>query len=230
MTLLTVGGAGAIAMIGSGTAARCGWYSALLATVMLVVCALAGPALAQEASPVPAKDAPYEINPIGTDAGRRVDRYQIMLGPGASLWELGFNRLPLVAIEQGDQKVVELIEQSFRTEYPDRGPQLVKPGDSFVLEVPSGTFVSKTVNRGQPDRVMFESFAGDQLTTFPKDPVVQYRLRRASDLNQVEVLIQGGQTDAVEAAKKVYDVPDPDFLQVRTIRGALTERTARLTV
>jgi len=209
-------------MIGSGSAARCGWYSALLVLVTVLAGATARLAHAQ--------DAPYEINPIGTDAGRRVDRYQIMLGPGASLWELGFNRLPLVAIEQGDQKVVELIEQSFRTEYPDRGPQLVRPGDSFVLEVPSGTFVSKTVNRGQPDRVMFESFAGDQLTTFPKDPVVQYRLRRASDLNQVEVLIQGGQTDAVEAAKKVYDVPDPDFLQVRTIRGALTERMARLTV
>ena len=43
-----------------------------------------------------------------------MDRYQITLGPGASLWDLGFNRLPLVAIEQGDQKVVELIEQSFQ--------------------------------------------------------------------------------------------------------------------
>ena len=178
---------------------------------------------------IAAAQAAYEINPIGTDAGRRVDRYQIKLGPGASLWDVGFNRLPLVAIEQGDQKVVELIEQSFRNEFPDRGPQLVKPGDSFVLEVPAGTFVSKTVTR-QEDRVLFESFAGDRLTTFPNDPVVQYRLQRASDPDHVEVLIQGGQADAVAEAKKVYDVPDPDFVQVRTVRGALAERTSKITV
>lgn len=210
-------------MIGSGSMARWGWCTALLVLVSWLAVDLAWP-LAVWAQ------ASYEISPLGTDAGRRVDRYQITLGPGASLWELGFNRLPMLAIEQGDQKVVELIEQSFRVEYPDRGPQLVRPGDSFVLEVPTGTFVSKTINRDQPDRVLFESFAGDQLTTFPKDPVVQYRLRRASAPDQVEVLIQGGQADAVEEAKKIYDVPDPDFLQVRTIRGALMERSSKLMV
>lgn len=206
----------------SGALARWSWYPALLALALLFGESLLEPAIVLA-------QAAYEISPIGTDPGRRVDRYQITLGPGASLWDLGFNRLPLVAIEQGDQKVVELIEQSFRSEFPDRGPQLVKPGDSFVLEVPTGTFVSKTVAR-QGDRVTFDSFAGDRLTTFPKDPVVQYRLQRNNDPNHVEVLVQGGQADAVEEAKKVYDVPDPDFVQVRTVRGALTERTAKIMV
>jgi hypothetical protein len=209
-------------MGGDSTMARWSWYTALLVLVVLFADSLFEPAIA-------AAQAAYEINPIGTDAGRRVDRYQIKLGPGASLWDVGFNRLPLVAIEQGDQKVVELIEQSFRNEFPDRGPQLVKPGDSFVLEVPTGTFVSKAITR-QEDRVLFESFAGDRLTTFPNDPVVQYRLQRASDPDHVEVLIQGGQADAVAEAKKVYDVPDPDFVQVRTVRGALAERTSKITV
>jgi hypothetical protein len=210
-------------MVGGDSWARRGWCTGLVLLMTLLACCL----------PVPLRawaEESYEISPIGTDAARRVDRYQVTLGPGASLWELGFNRLPMIAIEQGDQKVVELIEQSFRNEYPDRGPQLVKPGDSFVLEVPTGTFVSKTINRGQPDRVQFDSFAGDQLTTFPKDQVVQYRLKRASAPDQVEVLVQGGQTDAVEAAKRIYDVPDPDFLQVRTVRGALQERTSKLMV
>jgi hypothetical protein len=211
-------------MIGGSTMAQWIWYSALLAFALLIAASLRNPAVAAAQAP-----APYEISPIGTDAGRRVDRYQITLGPGASLWDLGFNRLPLVAIEQGDQKVVELIEQSFRNEYPDRGPQLVRPGDSFVLEVPTGTFVSKGINR-QGDKVTFDSFAGDRLTTFPKDPVVQYRLQRATDPNQVEVLIQGGQSDPVEEAKKIYDVPNPDFVQVRTIRGALAERTSKIMV
>lgn len=173
--------------------------------------------------------AAYDISPLGNDPARQVDRYQITLGPGASLWDLGFNRLPMVAIEQGDQKVVELIEQAFRAAYPDRGPQLVKPEDTFVLEVPTGTFISKTITR-QDDRVIFESYAGDQLTTFPRDTVVLYRLRRATAPDQIEVQIQGAQTDAVEEAKKIYDVPDPDFLQVRTVRGALMERTAKLTI
>lgn len=171
----------------------------------------------------------YEINPLGTDPARNVDRYQITLGPGASLWEVGFNRLPLIAIEQGDSKVVEIVEQSFRAQYPDRGPELVKPGDSFPMEVPAGTFVSKTIDK-QPDRVIFESYAGDQLTTFPKDPTVLYRLRHADSPDRVEVSIQGGQADAVEEAKKIYDVPEPDFVQVRQVRGALQERAAKLTV
>ena len=205
-----------------GTMARRRWHIALLVLAALVTVVLPVPAIA-------AAQSTYEIGPLGTDAGRRVDRYQITLGPGASLWELGFNRLPLVAIEQGDQKVVELIEQSFRNEFPDRGPQLVRPGDSFVLEVPSGTFVSKAVNR-QGDKVTFDSFAGDRLTTFPKDPVVQYRLQRAGDFDHVEVSLQGGQADPVEEAKKIYDVPNPDFIQVRTVRGALAERTAKISV
>jgi hypothetical protein len=209
-------------MIGGGAIARWSWCTALLALAALLLAGLWEPAVALA-------EAAYDISPLGTDPARRVDRYQVTLGPGASLWDLGFNRLPLVAIEQGDQKVVELIEQSFRSEYPDRGPQLVKPGDSFVLEVPAGTFVSKTITR-QDDRVMFESFDGDQLTTFPRDPVVQYRLRRASSPDQIEVLIQGGQSNPVDEAKKIYDVPDPDFVQVRTIRGALQERTSKITL
>jgi hypothetical protein len=203
-------------MVGGGSMARWGWCTALL--MLLILLPEAESALAE---------ATYEISPLGTDPARRVDRYQVILGPGASLWELGFNRLPLVAIEQGEQKVVELIEQSFKAEYPDRGAQLVRVGDSFVLEVPTGTFVSKTIER-KDDRVTFESYAGDQLTTFPKDPTVQYRLKRASAPDRVEVMVQGGQADPVDAAKKIYDVPDPDFLQVRTVRGALQERTSKL--
>lgn len=216
--------AGAIRMTGGRRMARWGWRAALF--VLLALLAVGG---ALDLVAVALAQATYEIIPLGTDAARRVDRYQVTLGPGASLWELGFNRLPLVAIEQGDQKVVDLIEQSFRAAYPDRGPELVRPGDTFVLEVPAGTFVSRSIDR-QPDRVVFESYAGDQLTTFPRDPVVQYRLRRASAPDQIEVLIQGGQANAVDEAKKVYDVDQPDFLQVRTVRGALQERTAKITV
>ncbi|MCC6174700.1 MAG: hypothetical protein IT305_05295 [Chloroflexi bacterium] len=171
----------------------------------------------------------YQITPLGTDEARNVDRYQVTIGPGASLWELGFNRLPLIAIEQGEPRVVEVIERSWRAQYPDRGPNELRPNDSFILEVPAGTFVSRSIDR-QPDEIHFESFGGDKLTTFPTDQVIQYRLQRAGNPDQAEVLVNGGQADAADEARKIYAVDPPDFLQVRTVRGALTERTAKLTI
>jgi hypothetical protein len=204
------------------TTAQLGWLAALLA--LWVVLLAGGRAAARTWA-----EETYDISPLGTDPARQVDRYQITLGPGASLWELGFNRLPLVAIEQGDSKVVETVEQAFRAQYPDRGPELVRPGDNFILEVPTGTFVSKVVDH-QPDRVVFTSISGDELTTFPKDPIVQYRLRHADTPDKVEVAVQGGQADPADEAKKIYDIDQPDFLQVRTVRGALQERTSKITV
>jgi hypothetical protein len=204
------------------TTVRWSWLASALVVygTLLIASGLSPRAWAQET---------YDIAPLGTDPSRNVDRYQITLGPGASLWEVGFNRLPLISIEQGDSKVVEIVEQSFRAAYPERGPDIVRPGDSFVLEVPTGTFVSKAVTR-QPDRTIFDSYAGDQLTTFPKDPIVQYRLRHADTPDKVDVMVQGGQSDPVDEAKKIYDVDQPDFLQVRQVRGALQERTSKITV
>ena len=194
------------------------WCAALLAILSI----LALPSLARA-------QATHEIAALGTDPARGVDRYQITIGPGGSLWDIGFNRVPLIALEQGEQRVVELVEQAFRAQYPERGPNEVRVGDSFVFEVQSGTFVARTIDR-QGDRVVFESFGDDQLTTFPRDPVIAYRLRRQADPDHAEVLINGGQADAVEEAKRVFDVDPPDFLQVRTVRGALLERQTKLTV
>src|SRR5918998_3667842 len=127
-----------------GPSRQHGWCAALLAVLTLL--AMASPVVAQ---------ATHEIAPLGTDPARNVDRYQVTIGPGGSLWDIGFNRLPLIALEQGEQRVVELVEQAFRAQYPERGPNEVRVGDSFVLEVQTGTFVARTVER-QPDRVVFE--------------------------------------------------------------------------
>ena len=192
------------------------WRAALLAA--LLGCALAGSAVAQ---------ATHEIAPLGADAERQVDRYQITIGPGGSLWDVGFNRLPMVALEQGEQRVLEQVEGAYRAQYPERGAAGVRVGDTFAIEVPAGTFVARSIDR-QADRVVFEGFNDDQLTTFQNDPSIAYRLRRASDREHAEVLINGGQADAVAEARRVYDVDPPDFLQVRTVRGALLERQSKL--
>ena len=201
-----------------GASRQHGWCAALL--LLLALVATPSLVVAQET---------HEIAALGTDPARGVDRYQITIGSGGSLWDIGFNRLPLIALEQGEQRVVELVEQAFRAQYPDRGPNEVRVGDSFVLEVPTGSFVARTIDR-QDDRVVFESFGEDQVTTFPSDPVIAYRLRRKADPDHAEVLINGGQADAYAEAMRVYDVDPPDFLQVRTVRGALMERQTTLTV
>ena len=205
-------------MGGAGTS-RWVWWGA---TLMAMFGLLASPMLA-------VAQAAYEISLLGRDPERGVDRYQLSIGAGGSFWEVGVNHLPLVALEEGDLKAVEQVEQAWRARYPDRAPGELRPGDSFVLEVPAGSFVSRGFSR-QGDRLVYESFAGDQLTTFPRDPVIQYRLRRADDPDRAEVLIHGGPASAVDEAKRVYDVDTPDFLQVRTVRGALQERTTKLTV
>lgn len=179
--------------------------------------------------PVAFAQSSSAVTPLGADASRGLDRFQVVVGRGASLWEIGVNHLPLTALEQGDAKAVEAIEQAWRNQYPDRGTSGVQPDDTFVVEVRSGTFVSKSFTR-ERDRLIYESFAGDRLTTFPRDPVIGYRLQRAGSPDRAEVLINGGQADAFEEAKRVFDVDPPDFLQVRAVRGALQERTSKLTV
>ena len=205
-----------------------------LAATLMALVGLLGSPLLTFASPPFARlaafaQAAYEISPLGADPERRVDRYRLTVGSGASFWEVGVNHLPLSALEEGDLKAVELVEQAWRAQYPDRAAGDLRPGDSFVLEVAAGSFVSRGFTR-QDDRLVYESFAGDQLTTFPRDSVIQYRLRRADDPNRAEVLIHGGQASAVDEAKRVFDVDPPDFLQVRTVRAALQERTVKLTV
>lgn len=205
--------------MGRRSTKRWAWRLSALVAVLGIL-GFAGRGLAQ---------ATYEIGPLGTDPERGVDRYRVELRDGASFWEIGVNRLPLIALEQGDLKAVELIEQAWRSQYPDRSSNEPRPNDSFVLEVPSGAFVSRTYAR-QEDRFAYESFARDRLATFPRDSHVAYRLQRAETPDRAEVQINGGPANPVDEAKRVYDVEAPDFLQVRSLRAALQERTTKLTV
>lgn len=208
-------------MGGAGLSRRVRWGATVLAVLGAMLGILGGPprALAQDAT----------VTSLGTDRERNVDRYQVVIQPGASLWELGANHLPFIALEHGELKAVELIEQAWRAQYGERQPPGPRPGDSFVLEVPIGTFVARSFRR-EDDRLLYESFTGDQLATFPRDSQIAYRLVRATSPDRAEVLINGGQASVIDETKRVYGVEQPDFLQVRTVRGALGERQSRLTV
>jgi hypothetical protein len=205
-------------MAGAG-ASRWAWtIVALVATVALA--AATGVASGQTSA---------EITALGIDPARGVDRYQVVIGPGGSFWEVGVNHLPMTALEQGDAKAVERIEQAWRAAHGDSAQTEVQPGDSFVIEVPAGTFVSRSYRR-EGDRLVYESFTGDILTTYPQDEAIAYRLQRAATPGQAEVLVNASQASPEEEAKRIYEVDPPDFLQVRAVRGALQERSATLTV
>lgn len=202
----------------AGTAKRVSWW----ATLFALLGALALPATV-------AAQLAHEIELLGTDPRRGVDRYQVTIRAGGGFYEVGVNRLPLIALEEGDGRAAELVEEGWRAAYPQRVSREPQPDDRFVLEVPSGTFVARSASR-DVDRLVFDSFGGGQLTTFPGDATIAYRLRRPESPDRVEVLINGGPADVVEETKRVYDVDPPDFLQVRTVRGALQERSTKLVV
>ncbi|MFN8521526.1 MAG: hypothetical protein U0821_00280 [Chloroflexota bacterium] len=171
----------------------------------------------------------YEVIPLGKDTERNLDRYQVVIGAGGSFWDFAALHLPLLGLEVGDARVIDMLESAWRSQHPERGPTEVRPGDSFVMEVAAGTFVARSVSR-QPDRLIFAGTGGDEVVTFPRDPAIGYRYRSAETPERAEVVINGGQYSALDTARRVYDVDRPDFIQVRTIRGALQERTTKLTV
>jgi hypothetical protein len=193
--------------------------SALLAT-LLTLCLLGSPATAQTA---------VEIRPLDRDSGRQVDRYQITLLRGSTLWEVANNFLPLTALDQGDARAFEIVAESFQRAFPGRSPNAVQPNDSFVLEVPSETFVTQQVTR-DGGSVVFTSFQGDQLTYLPRNPAIQYRLVRKDNPDRAEVSLTGQGGSAVDLAREIFQVDPPDFLQLRMVRGALSDRESKVLV
>jgi hypothetical protein len=154
-----------------------------------------------------------------------VNRYVFRVRPGASLWDIAHEALPGVVLEDGDQRAVDLITAAFQEAYPGRAANDVRLGDQFVLEVPVGTFVTATLST--PDRgrtVEYLSFQGDTLTQYRVDPALVFRQVSAMNPNKARVLLRAGTSvPAVEVAKRVFQVDPPDFLEVRTVRGTLSE-------
>jgi hypothetical protein len=174
-------------------------------------------------------EAGPELEPLGRDELRGVDRYRVTLQTGATLWDLASARLPLTRLERDEAEAYWLVLESFGRAFPGRQPNTVKPGESFLLEVPTGTFVAMGES-GDGDSLVYRSFSGDQLTVYLRNPVLLYRLVRSGKPNQAEVRVSGQSEAAEEVARAIYDLEQPDFLQVRTVRGALGEPGRRITV
>ena len=94
---------------------------------------------------------------------KREDRIAILLEQDA----------PMIGFEESDQKAFDTVEQAYKKRFPDRGVAGMRPGDTFTLEVPAGTFVTRDINR-QPDGYEYISFNGDRLYYYPNEPAVVY--------------------------------------------------------
>jgi hypothetical protein len=105
----------------------------------------------------------------------------------------------------------------------------MRPGDTFILEVPAGTFVTRDITK-QPDGYQYVSFQGDILYYYPNEPAVVYRLIRREQANRAELLLTGISADPIAVARRIYGTDKPDFIQIRAIRGAINDRQARVTV
>ncbi|MBI4495246.1 MAG: hypothetical protein HY690_20925 [Chloroflexi bacterium] len=174
---------------------------------------------------------PPVIEFIEHDDAAQVDRYRVNIVPGSSLWEVATERLPLKALDEGHQLTFALLEQNFHKTFPGRPITQVFPGESFGLEVPAGTFVAKETEY-TPTEDRYTSFNGDRLIHYSRDLYIVYRLMRKEKPNEAEVLLAGAQDlifvpdpDPAELAKQVYQVDQPDFLQVRLLRDLLASGT-----
>ena len=134
-----------------GWARRLGWWIAVLAFLALAWPPEHGRAQEQRA----------EIAYLGRDDAQNLDRYQFTIRPGARLWDLAINHLPVIGFDESDQKAFELVEQAYKRRYPDRGAAGIRPGDSFTLEVPVGTFVTDRIVRN-PNGFEYISFRSEE--------------------------------------------------------------------
>ena len=183
---------------------------------------------AQAAPPAgPLADPPrtYEAEAPDKTAAEGVDRYALRVRPRASLWDIATEALPLLALEEGNARALELVESSFKKTYPNRPANDVRLNDAFVLEVPDGTFVTAEVAAGPGNRTLeYTSFDGDTLTEYRADPALTYRLVSAAAPWRERVMLRPGSSVlAVDIARRAYDTNPPDFMQVRAIRAALGE-------
>jgi hypothetical protein len=165
----------------------------------------------------------------GQDPSGQMDRYQVTVSAGGSLWDVATGALPLMTLDQSDSVAYQVVLDGFQHDFPDRTPDLVQPGDSFSFEVPVGTFVTQDLTHEAADSV-YRSFAGDELTVYARPSRVLYRLVSHDHRDRAGVRLSGQGGSPTDIARDIYGVDPPDFIQVRTVRAALTNPSERLVI
>ena len=159
----------------------------------------------------------YIIRHLGADG--ETDRYEFTLRPGATLFEIATESLPMLAAKDA----LDLVEQGYMAAYPNRNPNQIAIGDTFSIQVPQGTFVSRTADY-KPDVNEFVSFGGDRLSWYGLYAPIRYRLVKAANPDKVLVdLNPGPDVQPTELARLVWGWDQsnfqPDFLQMGEVAG-----------
>jgi hypothetical protein len=162
----------------------------------------------------------------GNGAGE-ADRYQLTIGEGDSLWDWARSALPLTDLDGGDDAAYQVVLGGYQQAYPGRSPDALQPGDRFTFSVPAGSFVTHDVSQDGND-TLYTSYAGDQLTVYGQPSMLLYRLVTHDHPDQADVRLGGASTSAEDLARDIYQVDPPDFVQVRTVRGALDDPSQRV--
>jgi hypothetical protein len=163
------------------------------------------------------------------DAADQTDRYQVTISQGDSLWDWARSALPLTDLDSGDNAAYQVILDGYQRAYPDRSPDALQPGDRFTFSVPAGSFVTQDVSQDGGNTV-YTSHAGDQLIAYGQPAGLLYRLVSHDHPDQADVRVSGVSTSAGDLARDIYQVDPPDFIQVRTVRGALDDPNQRVHV
>ncbi|HLI27616.1 MAG TPA: hypothetical protein VKZ60_11120 [Chloroflexota bacterium] len=191
---------------------------------------LAPPPVPRELPPEQTSAA-FEFTPAGTDAEGRL-LYRVRIGPGGSPALVALRKFtPLFAVD--GQDALSYVSHAYFQQYPQRTARSIQPGDEFLLALPPDTFVVRWQEErqeqfGHPARLReYVSERGDRLRYYLTAPFpLRYELEPAGTPGRGVVhfapdlayLLRTGRTDPLRLAQLVYRVPDPDILQVETMR------------
>jgi hypothetical protein len=163
------------------------------------------------------------------DSADQTDHYQLTIGEGDALWDWARAALPLIDLDSGDDAAYQVILDGYQQAYPGRSPDALQPGDRFTFGVQAGSFVTQDVSQ-EGNNTVYTSYAGDQLTVYGPPSGLLYRLVTHDHPDQADVRVSGASPSAEDLARDIYQVDPPDFIQVRTVRGALDDPSQRVHV
>lgn len=196
-------------------APRSAAVSIFLLLVLITPFVPAAPVLAAPATTGWTSPTAYTISYLGRDGAGGADHYQVQVGPGATLFAIGADSMPLLPTMQA----YGLVTDAYQKAFPGHAPQDIQPGQVFSFSAPAGTFVS-TRWRAQGTVTEYRSLLGDTLWlhSAANDPIA-FRVIRASNPNQEEVAPNlAANATPYQLAQRIYGGTDPsfkpDFIQV----------------
>ncbi len=210
------------------------WRTAVVLFVAIALVALSVPGTAVLAAPVTnawTSPTSYTISYLGRDVAGGADHYQVQVGPGATLFAIGADSMPLLPAMQA----YGLVTDAYQKAFPGHAPQDIQPGQVFSFSAPAGTLVS-TQWRTQGTVTEYRSLLGDTLWlhSAQNDPIA-FRVIRASNPNQEEVAPNlTANATPYQLAQRIYGGTDPsfkpDFIQVWNAEQLIQGNASTITI